>query len=126
LSARIRNTYIGLHELEEVFDRFAADPSAWLAIITGEGDKAFCGNDLKFQAAGNDTTWPASGFGGLTSAVSRLDKPLIAAVRRRALGGGFRDRFVRSLIATEHASACLTAGGTYDLWRTSSPTNKSA
>ncbi|MEE3330866.1 MAG: enoyl-CoA hydratase-related protein, partial [Myxococcota bacterium] len=28
-------------ELGEVFDEFAADDSAWVAIITGEGDRAF-------------------------------------------------------------------------------------
>lgn len=41
------------YELERVFDTFAADPEQWVAIVTGEGDKAFCaGNDLKWQAAG--------------------------------------------------------------------------
>ncbi|MGY3622118.1 enoyl-CoA hydratase/carnithine racemase [Bradyrhizobium sp. USDA 10063] len=40
-------------ELEEVFDKFAADDEQWVAIIMGAGPKAFCaGHDLKQQAAG--------------------------------------------------------------------------
>jgi enoyl-CoA hydratase/carnithine racemase len=42
-------------ELHDVFDRFAADPDQWVAIITGAGEKAFCaGNDLKHQAGGGE------------------------------------------------------------------------
>ncbi len=38
-------------EMDDVFNEFAADPDAWIAILTGQGDKAFCaGNDLKWQA----------------------------------------------------------------------------
>ena len=44
-------------ELEKVFDDFAADPDLWVAIVTGEGDRAFCaGNDLKYQAAGDGSS----------------------------------------------------------------------
>src|SRR5581483_9642464 len=42
-------------ELGRVFDEFATDPSLWVAIVTGAGDKAFsAGNDLKYQAAGGE------------------------------------------------------------------------
>ena len=38
-------------ELAEIFAEFAADPAARVAILTGEGERAFCaGNDLRYQA----------------------------------------------------------------------------
>jgi len=80
-------------ELAEVFDDFEADPSQWVAILTGAGDRAFCaGNDLKYtaraMARGEPLGLPLSGFGGLTGRFERV-KPVIAAVNGVALGGGF-------------------------------------
>src|SRR5579863_5888415 len=66
-------------ELGRVFDEFAADPSLWVAIVTGAGNKAFsAGNDLKHQAAGGELGTPPSGFAGLTQRFD-LTKPVIAA-----------------------------------------------
>lgn len=76
-------------ELEQVFDDFAADDDLWIAIITGEGDRAFsAGNDLRYQAEGNKIEMPKTGFAGLTARFN-CNKPLIAAVNGMAMGGGF-------------------------------------
>src|SRR5258708_16787915 len=76
-------------ELESVWDEFAASDDLWLAIITGAGDRAFsAGNDLKPQAAGTRTGFVRSGLAAITPRFS-LDKPLIAAVYRTAVVGGF-------------------------------------
>jgi len=77
------------YEFAAAFDAFQRDTSQWVAIITGEGDRAFCaGNDLKFRVAEGRQRMPESGFAGLTARFD-LDKPVLAAVNGLAVGGGF-------------------------------------
>jgi crotonobetainyl-CoA hydratase len=80
-------------ELSEIFDDFAEDRDAWVAIITGAGDRAFCaGNDLKATAEasanGDQRVNASSRFAAITRGYS-CAKPLIAAVNGVAAGGGF-------------------------------------
>ncbi|WBB53716.1 enoyl-CoA-hydratase DpgD [Verrucosispora sp. WMMD573] len=97
---RVHNAMdLAMHaQLAEVWDDFAADDDLWVAVLTGAGTRAFSvGQDLKETAeqirTGNP---PASSFGsrgrpGWPRLTERfdLDKPVIAAVRGYALGGGF-------------------------------------
>jgi enoyl-CoA hydratase/carnithine racemase len=80
-------------ELIEVFDDFERDDDAWLAIVTGAGDRAFCaGNDLKATAQasanGEARVGPDTRFAAITRGYD-CPKPLIAAVNGVAAGGGF-------------------------------------
>ena len=113
-------------ELAAVFDEFAADPSLWVAIITGAGERAFsAGNDLVYQASGKPITVPPSGFAGLTSRFD-LNKPVIAAVNGVAMGGQFGndgdDRAVGAIagallggaVGASAADDCGSSYGGYD------------
>ena len=95
-------------ELDRAWRRFEDDDSAWVAILTGAGDQAFCaGADLKEARAGSPPlywmTHKPGGFGGLTERFS-MSKPIIAAVNGYALGGGMELALACDIIvAAEHA-----------------------
>ena len=78
--------------LAEVWQDFATNDDAWVAILTGAGEKAFCaGSDIKLNF--NDKPEPAEAFdaGGRGDLMRGLEiwKPIIAAVNGHCNGGGF-------------------------------------
>lgn len=96
-------TYAMNWELDALFTWFDEVPVLRVAVITGEGSKAFCaGSDLieieQMQKAkvGQGKQWsaaemalyvhPASGEGGMSRRKGK--KPILAAVNGLALGGG--------------------------------------
>lgn len=82
-------------QLDNVWKWYDNEPSLRVAIITGEGSKAFCaGSDLLEIEAGQkptDKPWehvnPPSASAGLARRIGK--KPILAAVNGIALGGGF-------------------------------------
>lgn len=104
-------------ELDQVWKEFAADPSQWVAILTGEGTRAFCvGNDLKDHARQGRRHLLPSGFGAFT-ARGDLDKPVIAAVNGMALGGGFEMALACDLIVADADASFALPEPRVSVWR---------
>ncbi|ETX08990.1 MAG: hypothetical protein ETSY2_02100, partial [Candidatus Entotheonella gemina] len=79
-------------ELDECFTGLATDPEVVAAIITGDGDRAFCaGFDIKefprMMEPGAAEPLANALHAGLGK-IMNLGKPTIAAVNGLALGGG--------------------------------------
>ena len=105
-------------EMKEAFTAFENDPDAWVAIVTGTGDRAFCaGNDLRYTAEnwGEREKEAATGariraaFGGSTTDMDfKCWKPIIAAVNGYALGGGLELAMACDIIViADHAEVGL-------------------
>jgi E-phenylitaconyl-CoA hydratase len=120
--------------LIEAWTRFRDDDEAWVAILTGAGERAFsAGADLKklipaaFGRKGGGRAHNDYGLGGITRGLE-IWKPIIAAINGHCLAGGLEQALVCDLrIAAPHATFGLPevrwaimpgAGGTQRLPRT--------
>jgi len=119
--------------LIEAWTRFRDDDSAWVAILTGAGEKAFsAGADLKkmipaaFGKGGVKRGHNDYGLGGITRGME-IWKPMIAAINGFCLAGGLEEALCCDLrVAVPHATFGLPevrwaimpgAGGTQRLPR---------
>jgi enoyl-CoA hydratase len=95
--------------LFNAWERFEADASAQVAILTGAGDKAFCaGMDLK-EASALGLKVPPRGFIPTLGDAVRVSKPTIAAVNGMAMAGGWLFAQMCDLcVAAEHATFAIT------------------
>jgi E-phenylitaconyl-CoA hydratase len=119
--------------LIEAWTRFRDDSEAWVAILTGAGEKSFsAGADLKklipaaFARDGGSPAGADLGLGGITRGLE-IWKPMIAAINGHCLAGGLEQALACDLrLASENATFGLTevrwaimpgAGGTQRLPR---------
>ncbi|MFJ4243833.1 enoyl-CoA-hydratase DpgD [Streptomyces iakyrus] len=123
-------------ELGEIWDDFEADDAMRVALLAGEGTRAFSvGQDLKELAAREraglaaPSTFGSRGKPGWPRLTERFDltKPVVAKVRGHALGGGFELALACDIVvASEDARFALPeaalgliagAGGVFRLTR---------
>jgi enoyl-CoA hydratase/carnithine racemase len=79
-----------MHQFHRALEEFRDDDELWVGIVTGAGERAFCGgadikDTLPFMREHSRSQWamPASIMRGL-----EMWKPLVAAINGMALGGG--------------------------------------
>lgn len=98
-------------ELVDAWQRFRDDDDAYVAVLTGAGDRAFCaGGDLKSGVDGEPLELSGSADGVLgPSRWTDIYKPTIAAVNGAAYAGGLEWACWTDLaIADEHATFGVT------------------
>ncbi len=84
-------SYDLLEKLNQALERFRDDEDAWVLIVTGAGDKAFCAGDdlieMKDELGTEKRAQRSRNFEKLFG--YRIWKPMIAAINGYAMAGGF-------------------------------------
>jgi crotonobetainyl-CoA hydratase len=78
------------HLLHEAWTEINNDPDIWVAVLSAEGEKAFCaGADVSGDEDPTSRVALGGGLTGVGGPLLTLRKPLVAAVHGYVLGGGF-------------------------------------
>jgi enoyl-CoA hydratase/carnithine racemase len=98
-----------VRELDAVWTDYIHDPEAWVAILTGAGERAFCaGTDLKYRVDEADEGTLRNPTAPSRHVLDRCYKPIIAAINGYAVGGGLELALhCDILIAANHAKLGL-------------------
>ncbi|MDH4609253.1 enoyl-CoA hydratase-related protein [Pseudomonas sp. BN102] len=76
--------------LFEAWQEINRNPEVWVAVLSAEGDRAFCvGGDISGGTERASRMAVGGGLTGIGGPLVKLKKPLVAAVQGYALGGGF-------------------------------------
>lgn len=76
--------------LLQAWSEINSDPEIWVAVLSAEGEKAFCsGADVSGEGEPTQRIAFGGGITGVGGPLLTLKKPLVAAVHGYVLGGGF-------------------------------------
>jgi enoyl-CoA hydratase/carnithine racemase len=85
-------------ELFEAWNEINDDPDIWVAVLSAEGERAFCvGADVS-GGERQDRIAFGGGITGVGGPLLTLKKPLVAAVQGYVLGGGFETAMCADVI----------------------------